>query len=150
MSQNYRLYLVSSQGTKVNGNVYDVIFNNVVIPMLYVEDDLEPKNWHVRVESFVSTQLSGVTPYTVLSDLPILGAYSSAAVNRMPLHAGMSESFFAPVATQDAGFVLSSAPGRLFSGSSIRIQVADLNGSVLANENGEVWALSLVVYQHTP
>lgn len=147
----YRLYLCSSFGRVQNGNVYDVIFSNINLPPGAKEYDGD--KWYVFVESvmtLMTTKDGGSTPlpYALVTDLSIANAYTNTN-NSVPLAVieGGEDIQTREVNTSAVGHLLTSSPSRLFQGGQLRVRITKLDGTTMANDESQVWSVTLVIYK---
>ncbi len=146
-AQVYRLYLMSTSGIQNEGSVYDVTFANIQLATSHQHGERD--KWYAAIEGFSMTQTL-TTPFTVVTDLPIINAASNTLSQAMPLCLGPPGFgvMSTPVSVECVGHRLASDPDRILQGGMIRVRVTTLDGSVLPNTANQTWALILAIYRH--
>jgi len=154
----FRLYLCSSYGTQLNGTVYDVQFNNIQLPADYSPSSASADaRWHVFAESFATSLpvegggRSAVSYAVSVPTLPTINATSNLPDGTVPLlvvgstAGNMSTS--AGVAVDVVGHRLAQAPSLILKSGGLRVRVTNLDGTAIATDANQVWALTLAVYR---
>jgi len=149
----YRLFLCSSHGTQMNGSVYDVQFRNIQLPVDAVSHHADDR-WFVFAEAFVTDDTvkgggASAIPFAVVTDLPILNASSNLPDGSIPVVVlGPAQDLNTTCVQLDGvGHKLLGPPSQMFQSNSLRVRVVGIDGSILSNDAGQVWSISLSIYR---